>query len=249
MTKTRFEYQFLTIQKLGNSENENEDAGYPDGNLIINDQTLSCAIADGATQTIFSRLWARLLVQTIQDFYPTKNLDKLQRIINDASFKWQQEVKTKNLAWYQEEKVLLGASSTLTWLRITPKECRVFAIGDSNIFIFRNGGYKFTLPIKESIAFSNRPYLISSINKNNEVLNKYSRFRCWDWENGDEIIIATDALSCYLMKQLEDNYDLLEQIEKICGDFSSEISKLRIEKKLKNDDTSIIHIKLFRSTK
>jgi serine/threonine protein phosphatase PrpC len=58
-------WKAFSLCKEGNREEENEDAVYPqlvNGSSLVADQ-FSCAMADGATTSSFSKLWANLLVK------------------------------------------------------------------------------------------------------------------------------------------------------------------------------------------
>ena len=48
----------LCLPKDGNTKAEYEDAAYPGNEINYYGELFRCAVADGATETSFSRLWA-----------------------------------------------------------------------------------------------------------------------------------------------------------------------------------------------
>src|SRR5260221_6490734 len=130
------------LPKAGSSLAEYEDAfgRRQTGELS---GVLRLAVTDGATETSFSGLWARLLVNSYgrgrlaeADF--DAELNRIRRV-------WQRAVGQKPLAWYAEEKLRLGAFSSLTGLTLFPPTGRdgnggplqALSIGDSCLFQLR----------------------------------------------------------------------------------------------------------------
>src|SRR5690242_8121771 len=87
--------------KAGNSAAEYEDACWPRESGDRSGVT-HLAVADGATETSFSGLWARLLVKAygrglLAEATWDEDLSKIRRV-------WQRAVGQKPLPWYAEEK-------------------------------------------------------------------------------------------------------------------------------------------------
>lgn len=248
-----------SIPKFGNSEKENEDAfriiRKPKNSEGFHE--LRCAIADGATQSSFSRLWAELLVsKTIQtNHVPKEHL--LPPVIRKCQEEWNFRVNRMNLPWFAEEKAKKGAFSSLLWMSITNRRkppmvggpIRIIAIGDSDFLLVRQNKVEVAFPVNGSVNFGMNPYLISSKSDNNTEVN-WVKFT-GNWVSGDDILIASDALSQYLLNQFEQAINPLTEIEDglFCSFlpdhyFIEWISKLRNEKLIKNDDTTLIWIQL-----
>ena len=90
------------VSKAGNTVDEYEDAFWPKRPIDCNAEGFSCAVADGATETSFSGIWANILVRTyckghLKESVFLKSLPKLQKT-------WRNLVGNKPLPWYAEEK-------------------------------------------------------------------------------------------------------------------------------------------------
>ncbi len=83
------------LPKNGNSLEEYEDAAYPcDEHFETEAIEFKCAVADGATETSFAGLWAKLLVEGYSEKTALAQLRE----------RWNADVRQKDLPWYAEEK-------------------------------------------------------------------------------------------------------------------------------------------------
>ena len=207
-------------------------------------------MADGATQTSFSSLWAKLLVKEVVHYSPSDN--KLIAGVDRARKAWGEYLEGIDLPWHAIEKVKKGAFSSLLWFHLkggdntlnTGGTWKAISIGDSNLFQIRNRGTLISFPIKKSEDFGNSPHLISSKVTLDVKLINTQRGR---WILDDQFILATDALACFLLKLTEVDADVGIEVKKNCqskDQFSAWINNLREQKIIKNDDTSIIFIQM-----
>jgi hypothetical protein len=97
------------MPKAGNTLVEYEDAFWPRHDRVHGAGTANLAVADGATETSFSGLWARLLVSSYGRGRLTaeNSAEEIQRIRRV----WRRAVGQKPLPWYAEEKLRSGAFS------------------------------------------------------------------------------------------------------------------------------------------
>ncbi len=251
-------WQSHTLAKDGNCQEENEDAFSPNGNSAFSgEEPFICALADGATRTSFSSLWANLLVKSLADPY----LGLTDSAVSTAQKEWSQTINEMKLPWHAEEKVKQGSFSTLLWFRVTPnpKESgepggpwEATAVGDSCLFQIRNEELITKYPIARSEDFANNPILISSIPERNQQIwetlsDKATR---GTWSPGDQFLLMTDALACWFMRKTEQGnmpiqklFCALQQPEvSDQSGFEKLILELRDSKAIKNDDTSLIYI-------
>jgi hypothetical protein len=211
---------------------------------------LRCAVSDGATQTSFSRLWAKLLVN--ESVLHKPSLKKLDDVIHNSQLSWSYEIAKYDLPWHAEEKVKKGAFATLLWLNINQVDAtggtfKALALGDSNLFIIRKKSLYLSFPIQDSQKFSNNPMLISSIPARNENIKESLNIVEDTWLVGDEFLLATDALAYYLLNQFEQDDSFFLTLNEILStqlahynDFQSWIQSLRENNEIKNDDTTLI---------
>jgi hypothetical protein len=104
------------LPKAGNLCEDYEDAHWPEGQIDREVGRFRCAVADGATETSFARLWAQMLVRAwgrghLGKRHFVTRIPVLQR-------QWLAEVTASPLPWYAEEKLRSGAFAALVGLYV-----------------------------------------------------------------------------------------------------------------------------------
>src|SRR5215468_4746653 len=139
MSTNPLTWRSFTLPKRGHSAEEYEDAFAADPKIG------RFAVADGASESSFASLWAKLLVDGF--VHPgerngdTSWLEPLRK-------RWAAKVDPQELSWYSEKKTE-GAWSAL-------------AVGDSCIFQVRKDALVQAFPMERSDSFGNHPSLICS---------------------------------------------------------------------------------------
>src|SRR5262249_37867097 len=159
----------LWLQKAGSSEGEYEDAFWPK-KLVDGVSQQRFAVADGATETSFSGIWAKQLVRA----YGRGEMDApdvMLKTLLSLQRQWWKIVGRKKLPWYAEEKLRSGTFAALLGLTIldnTPGEDSgtwiAIACGDCCLAQVRGDDLISTFPLSESSSFSNSPVLLSTSN-------------------------------------------------------------------------------------
>ena len=246
----------LWLPKAGNTAEEYEDA------WAVADETpevadvFRCAVADGATETSFSGLWARLLTRgfcegTFPDGPELGDFAPLQRA-------WTQDVAAIPLPWYAEEKARSGAFSSLVGLTIAaasgaePGRWAALAVGDSCLFQVRDDRLLTALPLDTADAFTNRPTLLSSNAASNDerVAAQLVPF-AGDWLPGDSFYLLTDALACWFLLACEAGGQPWRDLDVIAtadnaSAFVDWIAELRADRTLRNDDVTLLRVAVDR---
>jgi Protein phosphatase 2C len=241
------------VQKSGNLENEFEDACWPKQSICRDDlEEFRFAIADGATETSFSALWAKLLVRS----YGKGRIKKPVELADLAQCQklWHRLISKIDLPWYAEQKVKDGAFSSLAGITLfAPKAgestgswCAI-AVGDSCIVQIREEQPPFMFPFNKSLDFNSRPLLLSSNpSANIGLVVGTGIFQVENtWKNGDKFLLMTDALACWFMREFENGLspwnDLLT-FDDINGgkEFARWVNDRRNEQVLKNDDVTLV---------
>lgn len=222
--------RLFSLPKAGNTADENEDAftyaaegkqQRTSGAKCLDvlkrlqwESPLRIAITDGATESSFSGVWARLIARAFCkptalrpgssacDFDDEEALKKQSlRLLDRAAMVWRRCHKHRRLPWYAEEKMEMGAFSALIGLRLCPAReslgngiWTAIAGGDACLFHFRSGKLKRAFPIDSHEGFSSRPWLLSSKGRSDSDLASSSG----EWYSGDEFALATDALACWI---------------------------------------------------
>jgi hypothetical protein len=236
------------LPKAGNAEEEYEDAFSTENLNGRSPRRYRCAVADGATETSFSGLWARLLVEAYVDgrlgrrsWLPT--LGRLRSV-------WQAEVGRKPLPWYAEEKVRLGAYAALLGVTVTAHAdgsigWSAAAIGDCCLIQLRAERVHRSFPLSRAEEFSSRPVLVGSVNLSRgdddvRVIRRSGTARA-----GDRLVLMSDALACWFLRSHEEGGAPARDLEEsTAGDFATWIGELRASGEMRNDDVTLIAVDL-----
>ncbi len=105
----------LQTQKAGNNPSQCEDACWPfvETTTLVTNRT-RIAIADGATDAVYSGLSARSLVKAYGRRQLTDN--NKQAALGKTARVWERIVRSHPLPWYAEEKARFGSFATLLGL-------------------------------------------------------------------------------------------------------------------------------------
>ena len=254
---TQIRWKYLTVPKLGNPSSENEDAffTYKLGPLTLLDSPFTCAMADGATTATFSKLWASMVVKTFGRSVPAH--DQFMGSLEKCQAEWKKHFQKMDLPWHTEEKIKMGSFATLLWLAIFPHEpfqkaggmFSSICLGDTCIFQLRKHKVIFCKPIEKSADFNNRPVLLPSLSTLNHSLKMDAHINLFsaDWQKGDHLLLATDALAAFLIRKKEEDPDFISGFSDMVSTtwFDSKIFSIwvdhhRTERTLRNDDTSLV---------
>jgi len=230
----------LWLPKDGNTADEYEDAVYPDRAAANTDATeFKCAVADGATETSFANLWAKLLVcGYAEDF----DLERMRQ-------EWNDQVHGKELPWYAEQKVVSGAFAALVGLTISDDgRWQSQAIGDSCLLQVRDRNILFSFPMILAESFNNSPYLLSTADT--KFGDELPEKKDGEWKKGDIFLLMTDAISHWTIKRQEDHHDAWQWIERLT-DQEAFLAFVELERRtldpegrpiLRNDDVTLLRV-------
>ncbi len=238
-------------QKRGNLEHEYEDSFSPKPKTQIEITSFRVAIADGATESSFSAEWANLLVRSYSKCKTIDSDDSIFDILPKLRSKWQRKVGSKPLPWYAAEKLRSGAFSSILGLTIKRENSGILwdaiAVGDSCLFLVRDGELKKSFPLTGASSFNSRPYLVSSIASEDEALRERLLKADGNLKENDVFYLMTDALAHWFLESFEDHHNPWDDIDKLCGsqsEFLDWISALRASGKLHNDDVTLVKIQV-----
>lgn len=252
----RCSISYYYLPKRGSQASEYEDAFFPNCNSFEG-YTFRVAIADGATESSYSDLWARKLVETYvkQPFVTSSDFrQRITQIGNELTA----YVNTLDLPWFAEEKVQRGAFSTLLGLTLnapssdwaTKGSWKVTAVGDSCLFILRQEKLIKTFPLSSYSEFNSSPQLVSSKDNRNKQLSQNIKDVSGVWQKGDIFILATDALAAWFFNEVENGTQPWNELRVFTNNklpnsnFSTWIDLLRNDKVIKNDDVTCVIIQI-----
>lgn len=239
-------------QKRGNSAEEYEDS--------FNGDTKLCrfAVADGASDSYASRVWADLLTSAFiqeQNRSIFESQDCLLVWARDLSERWHSEIPWSELAWYQLEKAEYGSHATFLGLELgefkipnsSPEKLwQAIAVGDSCLFQVRNDELVTSpFPITSPEAFNTTPPLISSLEEYNSKSLECTRFATGTYLIGDVFLLMTDALAHWFIEQVSIGLKPWQELLNLEPDtFTQFVSQLRKSKSLRNDDVTLLTVQL-----
>jgi len=247
-----FEIKVFQIARAGSQSDECEDA------LAFVPQEHLFAIADGTTDSAFQRLWADLLVKGFINHPPDFSKPSKLKIWFEEWLKTQQDLWDKNIQWDTlswaglNKAKMTGGLATFLGVYFFPDKpiWKGIAFGDCNLFQFRTFQLIRNLwdwrPLTYSEEFGSNPVTLSSINTKSELMFNRMAQIMGDYAKGDTFFLATDALSAWLLREIESNGTSWNQLLelKTQQEFETFINELRSNKKINNDDSSLITIEV-----
>jgi hypothetical protein len=223
--------QVLSVPKAGHTDAENEDAAA----FATDDDTVHAAVADGATESAFSRTWAQLLVErSVAEgiIAPT------ERALAAWRTAWRTAVEPMVQAqpWYVAAKTEQGAHATYLHLQCaSTNEWQAARVGDCVLFHIRNRTLQATWPDMEASAFDHRPDLVST-QPNTLPAAHTTR---GTWQPGDAFLLATDAAAAWLLQT-----GAAPALKWTPDTFREAAHAARTQGTLRNDDTTILRLVL-----
>ena len=236
-----------------------------------NGGTAGFAVCDGASESAFARSWAQILVDALaRRPLDLDNLDgpSFADWLEPCAEVWSGAVPWHRIPWHGEAKARAGAMATLLVMELewapvaeapergeTEREgdalagtfpWRAAAVGDCCAFIVRDGALADSFPMDESGQFNITPPLICSNPANNGGLWPHVRRYRGECLPGDLIILASDALACWILQEHESGGRPWETLLSLNSEkeWSEWVRAMRSERAMRNDDTTMITVKL-----
>jgi len=239
------------MQKMGNGPNENEDS------FSYNIEKGKFAIADGVSDSCFSKLWGEILTNFFVNsdyslFSFEGSPDKLRYkillpILKHSQEEWNKRIDWKNLPWYVERKARMGAFATFLGVEIKKEKSwrwRAIAIGDSCLFQVSKGTITDVFPRYKSSDFGNEPFVLSSVFSFETLKNCKVEFKEGKIDEG-EIILATDAVAKWIIEQYEKGMHIWRKILFMKEDEMKIFFEDLIQNRyIRNDDITFVRIKI-----
>lgn len=176
------------------------------------------AISDGVSQSEFPGEFARSLVRVYTDRKPA-SADEFAQVLEEAQRDWEGETSERIASarqnWFARNTKWVGSATFLgARLEGTGKRQRLklVGLGDSNLFVVRNGAIVKAWPQERAEQFSTNVKAL----KSTEALRGKIPSASVAVQPGDEVFMATDALSAWILKEVEagrDPFPLLRDIK------------------------------------
>ena len=208
------------------------------------------AIADGVSSAIFSDVWAKVLVDyAVKGDIPLDDAAALVEWLKPLRDEWKQSLPTTlNDFQLLRLQATRGGHSTLLGVDVKENKGEIYfesySIGDCCMFVFRDGKLHASFPGEDSAFFGINPTSLPSsrIPRERYVADVYRG----TLEVGDSVVLASDAIACWMFKELEAGKDVdlsfFEKIESL--EWSTWVRDSRIEKHMRVDDVTLLMFRI-----
>ncbi len=210
-------------------------------------RTFRLAISDGATESAFAGLWAKMLVEAfVKDTSWERQLETLAK-------EWAEQVWSRDLPWNLQEKASLGAHASLLGAVITlsrsitrvPGSWVVTAqiFGDSCMFVLdQDGVLKRSYPYTQPVEFDTRPYLLSTLPEHRQRALDHGETRRTRLTPSQQLLVSTDAIGRWMLEASPADIAELSAIA-LASDqtaFERWLERGRAEGSLRDDDCTVV---------
>jgi hypothetical protein len=238
-TNSPLRWRGLRQPKRGHTEEEFEDA------WAVKLTSGRFAIADGASESAFAALWARLLAE---GFVAAARPPDFSNWLDAARRRWSEEVMDLKLPWYADMKRAEGAFATLLGLSVRPPTpdrpgaWRADAVGESFLVHVRKGRRPRSFPLKRSADFGNEPRLIGSRQDSAPTPQRATGSLLPD----DRLLLMTDALAQWFLRAYEGGAKPWDAVTALLSTarpedtFAAWVEELRGHSGLRNDDVTLL---------
>jgi hypothetical protein len=241
-------YHHLWLPKRGHTAEEYEDAaaGDPERGRF--------AVADGASESSFAGIWARLLVEEFvhkQGNCPAP----LAEWVPAVQGRWVQEVGEREFSWYAESKFQQGAFATFLGLALTESGTeeggagwRALAVGDACLFQVRGDALLCRFPLRGAGDFNNTPWLIGSRGRPPAGVDEGELAEEGECLPGDTLWLATDALAQWFLARVEAGERPWQELAAVVESpepevyFAGWVEGRRDANALRNDDVTVLAV-------
>jgi hypothetical protein len=247
--RSQLRFHGFKLPKRGHTAEEYEDA------YAAEPEVGRFAVADGASESSFAGMWAKLLVEGF--VRPPKDVPLEGDWRAPLRQRWAEAVDAKKLPWFAEEKREMGAFATFLGLTIkqakagTGGRWQAISVGDSCLFQVRQDHLLEAFPLSKSQDFGTRPALIGSRETPAQVATAPGKIEWGRWNPGDRLFLMTDALAQWFLARHEAKlmpwHSIGKRLAEPKGDavFAAYLEQQRDQQQLKNDDVTMLVIDLF----
>ena len=239
--------QVFCCPKLGNSLEEYEDAWAqrqtrtPGG--------IRVAVADGATESSFAKLWAVLVAESYVRSELSGGGAEFFARLQPARRLWRRRLAGRPLPWFASEKAEQGAFAAFLGVEIDAHTNRwtALAVGDCCLMHVDDVGKGMraieTFPLQRSSQFTMSPYLIGS-RSDGESLQDRIHVSKGSLRDGDMLLLATDAMAAWLLKRHEEGRPLWKWLYRKLRTPESFAAMVAYGRQhgLRNDDFTLVRV-------
>ncbi|MGI8686902.1 MAG: hypothetical protein ACR2MO_17735 [Acidimicrobiales bacterium] len=234
-----------------------EDAYFPRRTGVRITPRLRLAVADGASESMLSGLWAQTLVRT---WCRSSRRRGMADVVASAMSGWDKtivayrqgrEAEERPIEWFEQPGLDRGAHATLLGVELTRPpggdgRWSAVSLGDSCLFQVRDDQLITAFPLTDAGAFGNAPELVpSSASHLARVVAHLERAE-GSWRPGDALFLTTDALAAWFLAGAAAGTAPWQALSGIaCDDsaaFAAWAAGERSGRRLRNDDLTLVRV-------
>jgi hypothetical protein len=208
---------------------------------------LRFAVADGASDSGYSQVWARMLADSFCELEKAASspaeLDAWLAGCRDQWRRWAGERAGGTLPWFARETLRNGAFATFAGIAFTdePEEASWHAVacGDACIFVVRNDALAAAFPLDDAAAFDDPPPLVATAAR----LTSYAlQTATGTAAVGDAFYLVTDALARWFLTAIDRGDKPWTRLNDVRtpADLDALVASARDARALKNDDVTLM---------
>lgn len=242
-----FAWRVFSLAKEPEHPEQNQDAWWVDPDRG------AAAIADGVTSGIFSGQWAQILTRaSVADWPDPAEPSRFASWLGEQRRRWNEQIDTSGLAWYQRAKLREGGFTTLVWMRIAADSAggetfrlEALAIGDSCLFHIRGDEMLASFPIGASLQFDSSPLVLGSVDLHRDGQLQFERFEA-QCRNGDLVVLCSDAVAAWALDCREKGEAIAwsDYWEMPVEAWIEEVRALRSQGRMRYDDATLMLLRV-----
>ena len=250
---------FADVTGLRYGKSERADLSTCEDALDSNVQHGLFCVADGAGTTLFSNIWAEILVRKfVQDPLMSGDPFEMEWWIRQAQKVYRERApQSDKLNWNARQKALeQGAYATLATLRFASldahsAEADLLVVGDSCVIIGYPKKQQFVpFPLEHPHDFDRAPYCVPALLKNLNRHTLYPKIKRVTLTPGNIVILATDAVARWIISSGGTGNEsnawkaFLDVAQRTGDDWPEFIDACRASQSMVDDDSTAIILRL-----
>lgn len=234
-----------------------EDAYFPRRTGVRTTPRLRLAVADGASESMLSGLWAQTLVRT---WCRSSRRREMADVVASAMSGWDRtlvayrkgrEAEERPIEWFEQPGLDRGAHATLLGVELTMPpggdgRWSAVSLGDSCLFQVRDDRLITAFPLSDAASFGNAPKLVPSSARHLRRVVAHLERTEGTWLPGDVLFLATDAVAAWFLGLAAAGAAPWRTLNAItCDDttaFASWAAGERAGRRLRNDDLTLVRV-------
>lgn len=233
-----------------------EDAYFPKRTGTRTTPRLRLAVADGASESMLSGLWAQTLVRSWCRSRRPGTADVVASAMSgwDATlvaYRRGREAEQRPIEWFEQPGLERGAHATLLGVELTRPSggegrWSAVSLGDSCLFQVRDDELITAFPLADAASFGNTPKLVPShVRHLGRVVAHLERAE-GTWQTDDVLFLTTDALAAWFLCGAAGGDAPWRALNRIaCDDsaaFAAWAALQRASGGLRNDDLTLVRV-------